>query len=47
MIEDGPTGFVGGMHDHPIFKTREEAERYRDALLDGSGSVRAPVNVND
>lgn len=42
---DGPTGSVGGRH--PLFSTREEAERYRDALLAGSGSVRAPVNVND
>ena len=47
VIEDGPTGSVGGVFDHPIFSTREEAERYRDALLAGSGSVRAPVNVND
>ena len=35
------TGFVGGVYDHPIFKTREEAERYRDALL-ASGSGEMP-----
>ena len=35
-----------GVNDHPIFSTREEAERYRDALL-ASGSGGAPVNVND
>ena len=46
VIEDGPTGSVGGVFDHPIFSTREEAERYRDTLL-ASGSGGAPVNVND
>ncbi len=47
VIEGGATGFVGGVYDHPIFSTREEAERYRDSLLAGSGSGGAPVNVND
>ncbi len=44
VIEEGATGSVGGRH--PIFSTREEAERYRDSLL-ASGSGGAPVNVND
>ncbi len=42
VIEDGPED---RHHVGPIFSTREEAERYRDSLLDGSGG--APVNVND
>lgn len=44
-IPNSPSGVR--FHPGPVYKTREEAERYRDALLTGSGSVRAPVNVND